>query len=103
MTHQVLIGAFLFFSMFHTADHVHSAYVDGSIDRDAEVWLPGCSKWYPVPSEFDDVEPSQDFALYGRAPWFELDALEGCTVLRHYVDGGMLPGGIPFIVTKSCF
>lgn len=81
------------------AASVHDDESDDS--RDLEVGLPGTDKVYPAPSRYDNVGPFQDIAIYGRAPWFDLDALEAGNIVELYADDGWLPGDIPLEATNS--
>ena len=59
-------------------------------------------KVFLAPDWFDGVDIGDDGDLFGRAPWFDRDALGVENLLEDYDDGeGWLPGGVPIAAVRT--
>ena len=73
--------------------------------RHQQVYCEGLDTWFPAPSQYDDLDPTEqcNAQYFADAPWFRRDV---CTnhrdVLEQYTDrNGRLPGGIPLAGTEK--
>ena len=97
--------SFIDFNIVSDQNHINCASSmaeDNEVNPNVTVLLPGTNKVYPAPVQFDDLTPSGNYHLFGRAPWFDSAALDDGTIIQRYVyGGGYLPGGVPYSALRT--
>lgn len=71
-------------------------------DRSRQIEVDRLGKVFTAPDWFDGVDIDDDDDLFGRAPWFDRDALDLENLIGDYQDEvGWLPGRIPIAATET--